>query len=90
MAMPRRPLSGLPPFVSEPEIVLTVDAIARRYGVLPHQVLEMSPWDLGLAFQCVQQAARSSAQAVQRMQAAGGILPVPIPVIVIPSPYGGM
>ena len=78
--------------MEDPDLLLTLDAIARRYGVLPHQVLELSPWDLGLAYQCVQQAAASAAQTVQRMQqgSQGGLVPVPVPVIVIPSPLGGM
>lgn len=72
--------------------MLTIDAIARRYGKLPHEVLDLDPWQLGLAFQCVQQAAASAAQTVQRMAQAnqGGLVPVPVPVVVIPSPLGGM
>jgi hypothetical protein len=79
-------------FVERPDVLLTIDAIARRYGILPHQVLDLSPWDLGLALQCLQQAAASAAQTVQRMQQAsnGSMIPTPIPVVIIPSPYGGM
>ena len=79
-------------FAERPDVLLTIEAVARRYGVLPHQVLDLDPWALGLAFECVQQAAASAAQTVQRMQAAskGSMIPTPIPVVIIPSPYGGM
>jgi len=50
-----------------------LDAIARRYGLLPHQVLELSPWELTLAAECLRQADATQAQAVER---AGMVIPV--------------
>lgn len=71
--------------------MLSIDAIARRYGILPHQVLDLDPWEMGLARVCVQQAANTAAQTVERMsRQGGGLIPTPVPVVVIPSPFGGM
>ena len=71
----------MPDFVEEPEVCLAIDAVARRYGILPHQVLELDPWDLGLARECILAAERSVSESVAKMQAQGGFLPMPIPVI---------
>lgn len=41
---------------------------------MPHELLELEPWELGLAIQCVQQADATSAQTVDRITSGGGMV----------------
>lgn len=57
-----------------------VDKIARRYGVLPHEVLDLSPGALGLAAACVAIANEDKAITLERMNSGKGIV---FPVAVV-------
>ena len=59
------------PFVRAPETLLILDTIARRYGILPHDVLELSPYQLTLAWQCYLQA---NATIAQRLKSSDGMI----------------
>lgn len=54
-------------------MALIVDRIARRYGRLPHEVLDLTPYQLGIALVCVQAATEATAT---RARAGGMVFPV--------------
>ena len=56
--------------------------LATKLGKWPHEVLELDPWQIGLAMMCYQQADATSAQLLERMANAG--TPV-FPAVVIKS-----
>lgn len=56
-----------------------IDAIARRYGKWPHEVLLLDPFELALAGLCLQGAAKRAAErarAARRHPLLGGPIPV--------------
>ena len=59
-------------------LLLQVDRLAKRYGRLPHEILELSPWEISLAIECANQADATSAQMIERIrnQPGGMIFPV--------------
>lgn len=57
-----------------------VDKLARRYGVLPSDILELDVWELGLAMSCMMQADATSGALIKRLNADG--MPV-FPVTVL-------
>ncbi len=61
--------------------MLLIDQIGRRYGRLPSEVLDLDPWELGLAIQCVQQADATSAQMVDRIRSSKGGMVFPVVVV---------
>lgn len=58
-------------FVENPELLLLLDELGRRFGKLPHEILELSPWQISLAMQCRAQADATAAQMVQRLAGSG-------------------
>jgi hypothetical protein len=48
--------------------------------MLPHQVLDLDPWQLSLALECAQQADSTSGQMVDRITNNGGMV---FPVVVL-------
>ena len=50
-----------------PRGVLRVDALARRYGHWPHEVLDLDAYQMGLACLCLEQHDATRAQAVKRI-----------------------
>jgi len=48
--------------------------------MLPHQVLDLDPWQLSLALECAQQADATSGQMVDRITNNGGMV---FPVVVL-------
>jgi len=60
--------------------LLVIDAIARRYGILPHEVLELDAWQLGLAVECYRQADATAAQLQERINQQGGMV---FPVVML-------
>lgn len=62
------------PFAASPEALVLVDRIAKRYGRLPHEVMELSPYQFTVAALCVQQAADSAEQAIGRINRSGGMV----------------
>ena len=75
-----QPLNGCAHFEADPGILLVVDKIARRYGVLPSEVLELDVWELGLAMSCMMQADATSGTLIKRLNKDG--MPV-FPVTVL-------
>jgi len=53
-----------------------VDAVAKRYGCLPHEVLDLSAWQLSLAVECWRAANATEAHRLGRMD--GMVFPVVI------------
>ena len=54
-----------------------LDALARRYGCFPHEVLDLDPFELGLALEAYKQADATSSQQIQRISKKGGwVFPV--------------
>lgn len=43
-----------------------IDAIAHRYGILPHQVLELDPFQLALAGYCVSRVRDRQADVMRK------------------------
>ena len=60
-----------------------VDRIAKRRGKWAHEVLELSPEHLTMEFMCLDFAAREANQTIGRLQQKSGILPVPVPVVLV-------
>jgi len=58
--------SGCMPFEKNPDSLLVLDQIARRYSMHPAEVLELSVWEISLAFACVQQADATAAQLMKK------------------------
>ena len=50
-----------------PRVVLLVDALARRYGPWPHEVLDLDAYQIGLACLCLEQHDATRAQACKRI-----------------------
>ena len=55
--------------------MLLVDALAKRYGKWPHEVLALDPEQLGYALACAQQADATRSQMVERVH--------PFPVVIV-------
>ena len=51
-----------------------MDAVARRYGKWPHEVLDLDAWQLGLAVLCRDQHDATRAQLVQRIVSNKGMV----------------
>jgi hypothetical protein len=47
---------------------------------MPHEVLTLDPWELGLALECLQQSDATAAQLQARINQAGGMV---FPVVVL-------
>ena len=60
--------------MSEPDQLLLLDTLARRYGRLPHEILALSPFEITLAWQAYQQARSTLANQIDR--SGGMIFPV--------------
>ncbi len=58
----------------EPDQLLTIDAIARCYGRLPHEILELDPYELGIALLCYQTGVAQRASLASRQ--GGPVFPV--------------
>ena len=50
-----------------------VDAIAKRYGVTPGDVVRMSPEDFGFALVCLQASRESLVDAARDADSMGGL-----------------
>ena len=73
-------LNGCEPFEENPTSLRVIDQIAKRYGKLPSEVLELDVWEMSLAFACIQQADATAAQLMKRINADS--MPV-FPVVVL-------
>ena len=73
-------MKGCGPFENEPETLLILDQVAKRYGLLPSDVLELDVWELSLALACIMQSDATSAQLMQRLNKDS--MPV-FPVVVL-------
>jgi hypothetical protein len=61
-------------------MLVLLDAVARRYSVPPHQVLEWTPYELGLAVACVKAHDELSGVLAKRLNKEG--MPV-FPVMIL-------
>ena len=68
------------PFEAQPEILLIVDQIAKRYGRLPSEVLEMDVWEMSFAVACLMEADQVAGSLMKRINKDG--MPV-FPVVVL-------
>jgi hypothetical protein len=57
---------------------MIVDAVARRYGVLPHVLLELEPWQLSMAVAAWRTGEAASAEACKHIARDGMVFPVVI------------
>lgn len=72
--------SGCRPFEREPEILLVVDQIAKRYGRLPSEVLDMDVWEMSFAVACMMETDQVAGGLIKRINKDG--MPV-FPVVVL-------
>ena len=75
-----RPWNGCAPFEQQPEILLVVDQLAKRYGRLPSEILELDIWEISLAMACLMQADATAGVLMKRLNADN--MPV-FPVVVL-------
>ena len=76
----RRPI-GCGPFAEgDPNVLLGIHLAAKTYGRMPHEILELDPWQIGFAMLCYQQAEATTGELVERLNRDG--MPV-FPVVVL-------
>lgn len=51
---------------------MVLDALARRYGQLPHQLLSLSPLELRLAYEAARAGGEAEQQEVERARQEAG------------------
>lgn len=52
-------------------MLVLLDAVARRYSVPPHEVMEWNPYQLGLAVLCIKAHDEVAQMITQRLNAEG-------------------
>ena len=80
----RRTWIRLPRFAKEAELAIVVDKIARRYGMSPADVIDMSSWEMTICLICITHADKAKADKVQAARNSAGnksLLPFPVPVL---------
>ena len=77
--MGRKQPKGWQAFAKNPEILLILGELGKMFGRLPHELLELSPYELGLALEVYRQRDATAAQMMERM---GDSVPV-VPVVVL-------
>ena len=55
--------------------------LGKMFGRLPHELLELSPYELGLCLEVYRQRDATAAQMMERMSNNGGIGVVPVVVL---------
>ena len=78
--MEAQPWNGCTPFEKQPEILLIVDQVAKRYGKLPSEILELDVWEMSLCMACIMQSDATASQMMRRLNADN--MPV-FPVVVL-------
>ena len=63
--------NGCGPFENQPDLLLGLWMLASKLGKYPHEILELDPWQLGLAMMCYQQADEASAHLLDRLARSG-------------------
>lgn len=58
----------------DPSQLLMIDAIARCYGKLPHEIMDLDPYQMGIALLCYQTGTANRASVAARSD--GAIFPV--------------
>ena len=58
----------------DPDQLLVIDGIARCYGRLPHEILDLTPYQLGIAWLCYQTTKSHMASQAERQK--GPVFPV--------------
>ncbi len=67
----RRLLSDSPAFEANPEMLLAIGELARMYGRLPHEILELDPYELGLAMLVYRERDMQSTRMMETIGKAG-------------------
>ena len=75
-----QPLSGCKPFEKQPEILLLIDQLAKRYNRLPSEILELDVWEMSLCVACMMESDSVAGHLIQRINKDG--MPV-FPVVVL-------
>lgn len=57
--------------MTERPLLLTLHRIGAAYGRLPHEILELAPWQLALAERCVDVAREAGAELAEGAKAFG-------------------
>ena len=70
----------MPGFADQPETLHVVMELARTFGKWPHEVLELDPYELGLAVQAWAERERVQGRALEAMAQKG--LPV-FPAVIV-------
>ena len=78
--IPARHWSDCADFEENPEILLLIDQVAKRYGRLPSEILALDVWDLSIAVACMMQHDATAGALMKRIQTEG--MPV-WPVVVL-------
>jgi RecA-family ATPase len=73
-------LKGSAVFEKEPETLLVLDQVAKRYGKTPAEVLEMDVFDLSLCLACIMEADATAAHLMKKLNKDS--MPV-FPVVVL-------
>ena len=64
-------LKGSANFEANPQILLLVDQVAKRYGKLPSEILSLDVWDLSIAVACMMEADNAAGHLMKRIQSEG-------------------
>lgn len=62
------------------DTLLILGELGKMFGRLPHELLELSPYELGLALEVYRQRDATAAQMMERMTNNGGMV---VPVVVL-------
>jgi hypothetical protein len=57
-----------------------IDQVAKRYGRLPHEILDLDVWELSIAVACLMQSDATAGQLMRRLNADN--MPI-FPVVVL-------
>ena len=72
--------NGCRPFESQPELLLVIDQVAKRYGKLPSEVMELDIWEMSLCLACIMQSDATAAHLMKRLNKDN--MPV-FPVVIV-------
>ena len=62
---------------------MLIDALARRYGRLPHEILDLDPYALGVAIVSYQAGKHAEASALREATRGNGMV---FPAVILASP----
>ena len=71
----------LPGFAKNVELTLILGELGKMFGKLPHELLELDPFEMGLALEVYRQRDATAAQLMDRIASATGMPVVPVVVL---------